>query len=82
MHIICFIVCCNAIRYLRIEEKFSAKSTYYASVRRCGIIDATIASLCFYFGSSPTGNWLKLVRVSFIALFGVQQLASLDVLMV
>ena len=67
--------------YLKIEERFSAKNSLYGSVRRCGIIDFSIASLCFYFASSRTGNWLKLVRVMFIALFGVQQLSSLDVLM-
>ena len=72
----------DAIRYLKIEERFSAKNTVYGSIKRCGIIDATIASLCFYFGSSLIGDWLKLVRVLFIALFGVQQLTSLDVLMV
>lgn len=67
--------------YLKIEERFSAKNSLYGSLRRCGIIDFSIASLCFYFASSRTGSWLKLVRVMFIALFGVQQLSSLDVLM-
>ena len=67
--------------YLKIEEKFSTRSSMYGSIRRCGVIDFTIASLCFYFASSFTGNWLKLVRVMFIALFSVQQLTSLDVLM-
>lgn len=67
--------------YLKIEERFSSRNSLYSSLRRCGVIDFTIASLCFYFASSLTGDWFKLVRVMFIALFGVQQLTSLDVLM-
>jgi hypothetical protein len=65
-----------------IDKTLQLSMSWFSEIRRIGILDILISALCLYFQKTYAGAWLQLLRVLSIAIFGIQSITSLDVLMV
>ncbi len=63
------------------DTKYTVPSLVYYSLRKSGIFDCILGILCIiYQAESQPGPWLRLLRMSMISIFLIDQTDSLDIM--